>query len=136
MANKEHYEKLSEGFESWNDWIKEQRDGFRADFREATLYGGYYSKADLSKADFHKASLEFIDFREASLRGADLYGAKNAGNLPETGPNSIGGHQLKFRDRQKELRSVLEKANTAGCRNYRYDAWYWATRSTPSPLRN
>ncbi len=61
---------------------------------------------------------------------------ENKGGLPFTGPDSVGGHQQKFRDRQRELRDVLNRANAKMCLNYHRDAWYWATRDAPVPGPN
>jgi RHS repeat-associated protein len=58
---------------------------------------------------------------------------ENRGSLPMTGPNSVEGHREKFRNRQSELRDRLNEANTKGCKDYRRDAWDWATKPAPSP---
>jgi RHS repeat-associated protein len=58
---------------------------------------------------------------------------ENRGGLPVTGPNSVEGHREKFRNRQSELRDRLNEANTKECKDYRRDAWEWATKRAPSP---
>lgn len=58
---------------------------------------------------------------------------RNPLDLPEDGPRSVGGHQQQFRDKQENLRRLLNEANTKGCTNYQSDAWEWATKPTPSP---
>lgn len=58
---------------------------------------------------------------------------RNPLDLPADGPMSVGGHQQQFRDKQENLRRLLNEANAKGCTNYQSDAWEWATKPTPSP---
>jgi RHS repeat-associated protein len=74
-----------------------------------------------------------IDRRVNALQRRYRQIRENKGNLPATGPNSVSGHQQKFRDRQLELRGRLNEANTKGCTSYRTDALEWATVPAPSP---
>ena len=53
--------------------------------------------------------------------------------LPPTGTMSIAGHQQQFRNVQAQLRKLLNQANAQGCKDYRSDAWGWATMPAPSP---
>jgi len=52
-------------------------------------------------------------------------------NLPETGPMSKEGHRQQFMNKQQNLRSLLNEANSKGCTGYRSDAWHWATIDAP-----
>jgi RHS repeat-associated protein len=74
-----------------------------------------------------------IDRRVNALQRRYRQIRENRGNLPTTGPNSVSGHQEKFRNRQSELRERLNQANARGCTAYRMDAWEWATMPAPSP---
>jgi RHS repeat-associated protein len=54
--------------------------------------------------------------------------------LPASGPMSILGHQQQFRNKQTQLRNLLNQADTKGCKAYNTEAWHWATIPTPAPL--
>ena len=61
---------------------------------------------------------------------------RNPLNLPPTGPMSVAGHQQQFRNKQVNLRSMLNQWDTNGCGPgyLPQDAWQWATRPTPAPV--
>jgi len=69
--------------------------------------------------------------RELQTRNAELI--ENKLNLPLTGRMSVGGHQHQMAGVQNRLRRLLTMANTKGCTGYRSDAWFWASKSIPSP---
>ena len=74
---------------------------------------------------------------ELAKRESDLIQDKL--NLPLTGPMSIAGHQQQFRDKQTQLRNLLDDYNSNGCGpGYPIpsDAWVYATMPTPSPGEN
>jgi hypothetical protein len=89
MANQEHFAKLREGVEAWNEWRKahlEVRpnlsncDLARANLDEANLSrsdlrGANISEATLWRADLSTANLSRAMLKKANLDGADLYGA-------------------------------------------------------------
>lgn len=55
--------------------------------------------------------------------------------LPPTGPMSIEGHKQQFRNKQVNLRSMLNQWDTNNCGDgyIPRSAWKWATRPVPSP---
>ena len=55
--------------------------------------------------------------------------------LPRTGPMSIEGHQQQFRNKQVNLRSMLNQWDTNNCGDGYLPrrVWHWATRDVPSP---
>jgi hypothetical protein len=58
----------------------------------------------------------------------------NVLGLPPSGPMSVGGHQQQFRNKQANLRSMLNQWNTNNCGpGLPADSWFWATRPAPSP---
>ena len=62
---------------------------------------------------------------------------QNKLNLPPTGPMSIAGHQQQFRNKQTNLRSMLNQWNFNGCGpGLPVESWSWATRSAPSPANS
>jgi Domain of unknown function (DUF4157)/Toxin with a conserved tryptophan and TIP tripeptide motif len=60
---------------------------------------------------------------------------RNPLNLPQTGPMSIEGHQQQFRNKQANLRSMLNQWDNNNCGDgyIPQRAWEWATRPVPSP---
>jgi hypothetical protein len=54
-------------------------------------------------------------------------------NLPQSGPDSIEGHQHQFEGRQEGLRNRLNDYNTDNCGPPPEGAWDWATKEAPSP---
>jgi hypothetical protein len=70
---------------------------------------------------------------ELAIRAQELI--VNRLNLPPTGPMSIDGHQQQFRNKQVNLRRMLEQWDTNNCGPGYLpgDAWKWATRPAPSP---
>ena len=60
---------------------------------------------------------------------------RNPLNLPQSGPMSVGGHQQQFRNKQTNLRRMLQQWDTNNCGPgyVPRDAWNWATRPAPSP---
>lgn len=55
-------------------------------------------------------------------------------NLPQSGPMSIDGHQQQFRNKQINLRRLLQDWDTNNCGpGLPSDAWNWATRPVPAP---
>jgi RHS repeat-associated protein len=66
-----------------------------------------------------------LQARENSLKWPTL-------PLPPTGKMSVAGHVQQFQDKQIQLRSLLNEANTKGCLAYRADAWNYATMLPPS----
>jgi hypothetical protein len=60
---------------------------------------------------------------------------RNPLNLPPTGPMSVDGHQQQFRNKQTNLRSMLNQWDTNNCGPgyIPQEAWRWATSPTPSP---
>jgi len=85
--NQEHYDKLKEGVESWNEWRKNNptiQPLLRgADLRRAVLWRADFREANLERADLWEANLWRADLRGADLRGADLREAdlREANNL-------------------------------------------------------
>ena len=87
MANQRHLEKIKQGVDAWNMWIRSS--GERPDLRDADLKGmnlkGYYLKeaqlkgAQLNGANLHKAKLGDAYLRRANLTGANLTEASLAG---------------------------------------------------------
>ncbi len=68
---------------------------------------------------------------ELARRAAEL--VENRLNLPQSGPMSIEGHQQQFRNKQTNLRRMLDQWNTNNCGPPPPNAWNWATRPTPAP---
>ena len=68
---------------------------------------------------------------ELARRAAEL--VANQHSLPLRGPMSIEGHQQQFRNKQVNLRRLLNDWDTFGCGPPPRNAWRWATRSVPSP---
>ena len=60
-------------------WLRNEKDGKRADLRGANLRGADLRGADLRGADLYGADLCGANLRGADLRGADLYGADLCG---------------------------------------------------------
>ena len=105
MANNLHLEKLKEGVEPWNEWVRIQRmrptsiptrhegakvgvSGFWADLSCADLHGvdlyqgkpgGGLSGIDLIGADLRQSDLPFAKLAWANLTGATLAGADLTG---------------------------------------------------------
>ena len=79
------------------------------------LYQQIKRQVDLLKKRYYELKTDKLD----------LY------NTRPTGRNSFQGHQQQFSEVQSTLRRLLIKASSLGCQNYQYDAWFWATRSTP-----
>ncbi|AVH68430.1 pentapeptide repeat-containing protein [Nostoc sp. 'Peltigera membranacea cyanobiont' N6] len=103
MVNKEHYARLIEGVQTWNDWRSQNPKiipdlrGFKlievdlraanlsradlsgADLSGANLSGANLSKANLSRANLRGVDLSGVDFREAKLSGLDLRGLDLSG---------------------------------------------------------
>jgi RHS repeat-associated protein len=57
----------------------------------------------------------------------------NTRKLPTVGPFSIEGHRQQFRNKQTNLRSLLDEARTKGCTAYGADASTWSTIEAPYP---
>ena len=55
-------------------WLRHEKDGLRADFREVDLRWTDFRWTDLRLADFRGADLRGADLRGANLRGTDLRG--------------------------------------------------------------
>ncbi len=79
--NQEHYDKLKEGVESWNEWREENptiqpllRD---ADLRASDLGGANLEGTNLRGANLWAAGLRGADLRDADLRNTTLLGANN-----------------------------------------------------------
>ena len=51
--------------------------------------------------------------------------------LLAAGPMSIAGHQQQFRNKQAQLRKLLQEAASRECNGYSSDAWTWATIPAP-----
>ena len=69
---------------------------------------------------------------ELSKRTDELIEDKH--NLPQTGRNSIDGHQQQFRNKQSELRDKLNQFQSNGCGGGTpADAWKFATMPAPKP---
>jgi hypothetical protein len=64
--------RIKEILESHRKWLKGEKDGKRANFRNADLSGISLQDADLAKADLRGANLFKADLRYSSLEGADL----------------------------------------------------------------
>ena len=102
MAVTEHFEKLNEGMEAWNEW-RRQNSGVKPDLSgeklpdklagidfsgvnlaRSNLQGSDAKGSDLQGADLSRAVLINADFSEAKLEGADLEGAEmGRANLSE-----------------------------------------------------
>jgi len=131
MANPEHFAKLKEGVEAWNQWRDEndsRPDLSGAYFIEADLHGAILGGANLNGAILIGANLSGADLRGAYLSGAILSGANLSGanlmgaylqkaNLGEANLNSA---DLSF---ASLIETVLEKANLTGCQVYGVSVW-------------
>ncbi len=73
--NQEHYDKLKEGVEPWNEWRK-QNPNIRPNLKKAGL-----KKTRLWRADLRGVILTGADLSEAILTGADLRGADLRGAI-------------------------------------------------------
>ena len=51
--------------------------------------------------------------------------------LPQYGKNSRDGHIQQIIAKQRNLRRLLQEADTRGCWGYAFDAWIWATKPPP-----
>lgn len=78
MANPEHFAKLKEGVEAWNQWRTVNPD-IAPDLREADLSGITLYEANLSKANLIEACLTDANLNEASMNQARLGGANLEG---------------------------------------------------------
>jgi hypothetical protein len=60
---------------------------------------------------------------------------ENKLNLPPTGPMSVEGHQQQFRDKQINLRKLLQQWDTNNCGPgyVPVEAWRWVGKPAPSP---
>jgi RHS repeat-associated protein len=67
-----------------------------------------------------------LQSRETKLKWPTL-------SLPPTGKMSVAGHVQQFKNKQDQLRSLLNEANSKGCLAYRSDAWTYATMDSPEP---
>jgi uncharacterized protein YjbI with pentapeptide repeats len=81
MANREHFEKLRQGVEAWNQWradypdLKPDLSGAnlsRANLSGANLYGANLNGVKLSDAKLNGAVIGEATLRRANLSGADL----------------------------------------------------------------
>lgn len=70
---------------------------------------------------------------ELYIRADDLI--RDPLKLPRSGPMSVEGHQQQFRNKQVNLRSMLNQWDTNNCGDgyVPSNAWEWATRKVPSP---
>jgi hypothetical protein len=66
MANKSQVERIRQGVEGWNEWVRRNRE------ERANLSEAYLSSADLSGADLSEADLSGADLSEANLSGVML----------------------------------------------------------------
>ncbi|MBE9036946.1 pentapeptide repeat-containing protein [aff. Roholtiella sp. LEGE 12411] len=119
MINEEHYARLKESVQGWNEWrvknpeiIPDLREAnlseanlsganlsradltdayfYRADLREANLSGANLSRADLTDAYFYRANLSEANLNEAYLVGVDLSGANRSNTyLKEADDHSL-----------------------------------------------
>ncbi len=73
----DEFKNILEAHRKWVEtWMKEEREGKRADLQKANLSGAYLEGANLQEADLRGANLEGADLRVANLQGANLSGAK------------------------------------------------------------
>src|SRR5271157_5023424 len=79
--------------------------------------------------DLRQQILEFM--QNLQKRYWDL--RNNVLNLPQSGENSIEGHQHQFEGRQQGLRNRLNDFNSDNCGPPPVGAWDWATKEVPSP---
>jgi len=85
--------------------------------------------------DCEKLAEKIEQVRDELAKRADEL-TENQYNLPPTGPMSIGGHQQQFRNKQTQLRNLLNDFNSNNCGGgspIPIDAWQYATRPTPAP---
>lgn len=71
MANLEHVAKLKEGFETWNQWRKENPD-VKPNLRGAVLADANLERANLEYANLIRANLTHTNLSNANLRYANL----------------------------------------------------------------
>jgi hypothetical protein len=119
MANPKHLTVLGKGFETWNNWRRDNRavvpdfrdEDFRAsvlrfsNLSGANLVGVDFGHADLHYADLSRANLAWADLTDANLTCTDFGGAiigwttfgavdlsvaKGLANVIHQGPSTIG----------------------------------------------
>jgi hypothetical protein len=78
FGNPEHFAKLQEGVEAWNQWRREDLN-LRPNLRGATLPKANLRGADLRGVDLQEARLDGADLSKASLRNAFLTRANLSG---------------------------------------------------------
>lgn len=102
MADKDHFRRLHEGVESWNDWRRQYPeiipDLASADLRRVDLRGAILSRTNFDMADLSQAELNEADMSAARLRGADLHFADfRKANLREADLSDAGLISTDFR---------------------------------------
>ncbi len=98
---------------------------------------GYSDSLGLCDEDRCQKLREQIIARRNELENRYRAMEEDKWNLPLTGPMSIGGHQQQFRDKQTNLRKLLNEFDTLGCKGgLPADVWDWATKDAPSPARS
>lgn len=78
MVNEEHYARLKEGVEAWNEW-RRNNPNIIPDLSEVDLSRINLSRANFTEAKLSRANLTEADLSEANLGGANLGGANLSG---------------------------------------------------------
>ncbi|ANJ68015.1 hypothetical protein A9404_12100 [Halothiobacillus diazotrophicus] len=98
---------------------------------------GYIDELGLCKDDVCKKIEDKINKvrNELAKRADELH--RNPLDLPPSGPMSIAGHQQQFRNKQTQLRNLLNDYDSQGCNGgLPADAWSLASMPTPSSDAN
>jgi hypothetical protein len=102
VADKDHFRRLHEGVERWNDWRRQNPeiipDLSSADLRRVDLRKAVLSRTNFDMADLSHAHLNQADLSAARLRGADLHFADfRVGNLRDADITDAGLIGTDFR---------------------------------------
>lgn len=75
MAIREHFDLLSQGVKTWNEW-RDDNPSVRPDLSGSDLRTRILRRANLSATNLAGADLRDVNFRRADLSGANLAGAR------------------------------------------------------------
>jgi len=76
----DEFKNILEAHRKWVEtWMKEEREGKRADLQKANLSGAYLEGANLQEADLRGANLRRAYLQRANFQGADLEAASLQG---------------------------------------------------------
>jgi uncharacterized protein YjbI with pentapeptide repeats len=113
MPIEEHFNKIKQGVDAWNQW-REENPKTAPDLSQADIRGCQLQKINLSNVDLKEAKLQYSNLTGATLEKADLNKAKlletslQSANLKNTNFSGAGllESNLQFAD--------LENANLEG----------------------